>query len=166
MKRVLLPRIPQGTKAVIFDTNVFLAYVLGNSLGTHLQRCPQTKNFDITHVAMLATIARACDGRMATTPFILTETSYFLEKLAKNFSDALHLLQGVVVAAGLAERYVESAKLMVRGQYIELGLADMSLLEASTQGYYVVTTDFRLIGKIEKANGSGLNFTNWMYDVS
>lgn len=151
-------RLPQNFKAVIFDTNVFLAFILGNLNGTHFAHCTRTKEFTTEDVESLMRIAGAAKGKLATTPYILTETSYFLEELQKKYDDTLEHFRSVVEL--LKESHIEAKRLMLGTSFIKFGLADTSLVEASKAGYFVISTDFGLIGKIKKAGGLGFNFKN------
>jgi hypothetical protein len=122
------------------------------SLLTTFKRVQQ---FEKEDVALLAHMLRNFDS-ILTTPHILSETSNFIDqaplyrraKLIETFQQYVDKHQ---------ERYEPAVNLVSRQEFAQLGLSDTGLSSLSDIAV-VITTDFRLAGKIEAMGGRAINF--------
>jgi hypothetical protein len=93
-----------------------------------------------------------------TTPQVLTEVSNFLGQAPPYAQRQLKNIFAEYISAR-QEIYVRSADLATHKAFFELGLTDCSLEDASLQ-HTVITTDYRLTGKIVSMGGRALNFNH------
>jgi hypothetical protein len=93
-----------------------------------------------------------------TTPQVLTEVSNFLGQAPPYAQQQLKNIFAEHISAR-QEIYVRSAELATHEILPELGLTDCSLEDASLQ-HTIVTTDYRLTGKIVSMGGRALNFNH------
>jgi len=95
---------------------------------------------------------------LLTTPQVLTEVSNFLGQAPPYAQPQLKNLFAHYISAR-SEIYVPSAGLAAHKLFFELGLTDCSLEDARLQ-HTVVTTDYRLAGRIVSMGGLALNFNH------
>jgi hypothetical protein len=80
-----------------------------------------------------------------TTPHVLSETSNFVRQASPLF------------IMGVDEIYKPAASLIEREEFIALGLTDTGIADVSERAV-VITTDYKLSGKITAGGGNAINF--------
>lgn len=91
-----------------------------------------------------------------TTPHILTETSNFIDQ-APEYARTKLLMAFQRFVQESEERYRAAVQLCAKQEFRQLGLSDTGLSELS-QMATVITTDYRLAGRIRKVGGWAINF--------
>jgi len=144
-------------RTAILDTNLVLLWLVAKSDPSLLARYKRVQMFTDRDIPLLKHIAGLFQG-LLTTPQVLTEVSNFLGQAPPYAQPQLKSLFAEYISAK-EEIYVRSADLATHTVFFELGLTDCSLEDASLQ-HTIITTDYRLTGKIIAMGGRALNLNH------
>jgi hypothetical protein len=146
-------------RSAVLDTNLILLFLVGQADRTILRRYKRVQMFVDQDIEVLHQILVQFQGNLLTTPQVLTEVSNFLGQaseydqllLKKAFADYIQQQRG--------EIHVSSAMLATRDSFFRFGLTDCALEDASSE-HLIITTDYRLAGKIQSMGRSAMNFNH------
>ena len=147
-----------ATKGVIFDTNVLLVFLIGLWDAKVISKFNRTSSYTEDDFELLLLIANKV-GRIVITPHILTE--------ACNLSDTLNKKHGyriyeviTMMLKDTKERRQEAIRLTADPLFNYLGIADMSLIDASKRHHLIVTDDLMCATTINDSGGLAININN------
>jgi hypothetical protein len=149
--------IPKSSQTAILDTNLVLLWLVAKSDPGLLARYKRVQMFTDRDIPLLDQMLGSFQ-RNLTTPQVLTEVSNFLGQAPPYAQQQLKSTFAEYISAR-QEIYVRSADLATHRVFLELGLTDCSLEDASFQ-HTIITTDYRLTGKIVSMGGRALNFNH------
>lgn len=137
------------------DTNILLFYLVAQTDISLLRTFKRVQNFDTQDVELLRDVLEPFQT-IITTPHVLAETSNFIDQAPRyRRADLFETFRDFIKSN--AESYEESTILSQRHEFFDLGLADTGLSSLSSQ-FTVITMDFHLSGRIQKAGGAVINF--------
>ncbi len=138
-------------RAAILDTNLVLLFLVAKTDRTLIRSYKRVQMFTDRDVSLREQLLNSFQS-ILTTPQILTEVSNLLGQAPSHARPKLRDAFAEYIAIR-EERYVRSAELALHDAFLELGLTDCSLEEASLQ-HTVITMDYRLAGKIHTMGSS------------
>jgi hypothetical protein len=143
---------------VIFDTNLFLVYLVGQWSINEIHKFKRTCTYNVNDFLFLKAIEKRV-GKLVTTPHILTEACNHCDTLNKaNHNQVFAMISDIISIA--SERSKQASLLTKDPLFNKLGLADMSLIDASMHHHLIVTDDAPCYAAIENAGGLGLNINH------
>ena len=147
----------RGSASCAPDTNILLLYLVAETDISLLQTFKRVQNFDAQDKGVLRDVLKPFQT-ITTTPHVLAETSNFIDQ-APNYrrADLFETFRDFINSN--AESYEESKSLSLRDEFLDLGLADTGLSSLSSR-LTVITMDFHLAGRIQRAGGAVINFQN------
>jgi len=120
-----------------------------------LQTFKRVQNFNSQDVDVLAVVMQPF-RQFVTTPHVLAETGNFIDQAPQyRRADLLETYRSFIATQD--EVYENARSLTKRPEFVALGLADTGLSSLSSR-FTVITMDFQLAGKIQRAGGSVINF--------
>jgi hypothetical protein len=144
-----------ASRRAALDTNVLLLRLAAAADPTLLRRFKRVQVFEPEDIHLLSTTLRPF-RHILTTPHVLAEASNFIDQApAYARTKLIAAFQRFVRES--EEQYRAAVELCVREEFSLLGLSDTGLSELS-QTATVITTDYRLAGKIRSIGGSAINF--------
>jgi hypothetical protein len=155
MRDVLQHAMRSATKGVIFDTNVLIVFLVGLWNPTEIPRFKRTSAYSENDFILLLDIAKSV-GKIVTTPHILTEACNLCDTLNRQHGNQVY---GIIAAIleDASERRQEAVRLTTNPLFMDFGLADMSLIDASTRRHLIVTDDVRCYVAISNIGGLVIN---------
>jgi len=147
-------------KGVLVDANLLLLFFVGLFDRTQIQRFKRTRqNYTPEDHDVLVRLLRFFDDKLLTTPNILTEVSnlsgQFGEPIRSNYFKAFS--RGISL---LQEHYVESSRSAEAEHFVLMGLTDTAILSLASAGHLVLTDDFPLAQRLQKAGADVINFNH------
>lgn len=144
---------------VLVDTNLLLACFVGlydEVSGYIINNFRYTKGkYDTEDFEVLLALLKRFDAQV-TTPHILTEVSNMLGQLSEPAREiCFDLLKQTIPA--LRELNISSERLSDDEAFVRFGIADTAIRKVA-EGSYLVLTDFRLSGHLDKIGIDALNF--------
>lgn len=145
-------------KGILVDTNLLLLYFVGLLDRNQVQRFKRTQQYTAEdHKTLLAFLRRF--DKIMTTPNILTEVSnlsgQFGEPIRSDYFKAFS--RGISL---LKEHYVESSRSAEAEHFVPMGLTDTAILGLAAAGHLVLTDDFPLAQRLQKAGADVINFNH------
>jgi hypothetical protein len=140
-------------KGVFVDTNMLVLYIMGITDIRLVNKTVLGKNYTENDFNLVAKFIKYFD-RKITSPHILTETS---DLLGENCEFHIALKNDFIKLAD--EKYEPSLNLVEQDYFYQFGLADSSIIYASTNKYkeshLIFTVDGKLSGYL---NTKGIDF--------
>lgn len=151
--------IRAAQKGIIFDTNLMLLHLLGNYDRTLIGCHKRLNTYTVDDFNILTQILKI-NPKLALTPHTLTEVCNLCgSDDNKSKADWLKYFQYYLTHK--KERRPESSFLMNKDStFIKFGLADCALVDASKNGYTIITNDLGCYMAIQQASGKGINFAH------
>lgn len=156
----IVPYVQKGRRGIILDTNLLLLYLVGS----WNRECISTEKRLVGH----GLDSMVYDGivtiiskfpQLVVTTHILTELCNLSDSLNKK-NDGQFFRFITDWLQDTKERRNEARHLTKIELFHQLGLADSSLIQASLNGYFVLTIDVECAEAISRAKGNGLNYNN------
>jgi rRNA-processing protein FCF1 len=152
-------RKQEAAAGILVDTNLLVLYIVGlykPGLITAFKRTRQYTAEDFGLVARAIKFFR----QIIVTPQMLAELTNLLgEREDKQVSACFRVIVVVLQRAG--EQYLPKNRLLTNDLLPRLGFTDLSILEAAKEfGYSVLTDDFVLHGKVQKAGCRAINLNH------
>jgi hypothetical protein len=145
----------QTTRVAVLDTNVLLLLLVASVDMSLLRTYKRVSQFTVQDATALDDLLRPFQV-LATTPHVLSETDNFVDQApAYRQRDLKNGLIRFVERA--TERYRPAKELAIHDGFIPLGLTDCGLIDFQQEAV-VITTDFRLAGRIQANKGLAVNF--------
>lgn len=142
-------------RIALLDTNVLLLKMVAETDPSLLRTFKRVQTFEERDIALLDRLLSEFDT-LLSTPHVLAEASNFIDQApAHRRTELIETFQRYVSES--TEHYESALDLMARAEFVSLGLADTGLSSLSRIAV-VITTDFHLSGRIEKAGGAVINF--------
>jgi hypothetical protein len=146
-------------KGVLVDANLLLLFFVGLFDQAQIQRFKRTRQYTPEDHDILVRLLKFFDGKVMTTPNILTEVSNLSGQFGeptrsgyfKAFSRGISLLQ---------EHYVKSSGSAEAEHFVLMGLTDTAILSLAAAGHLVLTDDFPLAQRLQKAGADVINFNH------
>jgi hypothetical protein len=145
---------PRPRKALL-DTNLLLLWLVAQTDPKLLDSFKRVNTFTPPDIDLLRKLLRDLPEQI-TTPHVLSETSNFVRQASPPFRNALSEQLGLFIM-GVDEIYKPAASLIEREEFIALGLTDTGIADVSERAV-VITTDYKLSGKITAGGGNAINF--------
>ncbi|WP_180189943.1 hypothetical protein [Acinetobacter sp. YH01018] len=154
-------------KGVLLDTNLLILLVVGlvdtKLISTHKKlRIYSEDDFKLL-VGILDT-----SSKLVATPHILAETSnlaihgMYNELEAKTFL----VLKGITSSDKFEEVHELIKTITNHDGYLKFGVSDIGLLEALSNGYVLLTDDWKLSGYAEQKGYDVLNYKTIQYQIA
>lgn len=151
--------LAKSKKPVVFDTNVFIAFIVGNWNASLLGRCKRTEGYRPEDFTKMMALVAASGGRLGVTPAILTEACNLCDNLnSANDNQVFQLLREIVATA--SERRKESILLCDHPSFLRLGYADASVIDFAVSGAVLVTDDLQCYLEASRLGGVVINFNH------
>lgn len=100
--------------------------------------------------------------RVVTTPHILTEVSNFLGQLHGKVRDGCFATFSQHVASATTHEHLTPARALAgAAEFVPLGITDTSIIEAAAESHLVLTTDYRLHGRLISKGIDALNYNHF-----
>lgn len=146
-----------SARSLFLDANLFVLLVVGFINPNRIMSFKRTQAFLIQDFDLLrALLSRA--KKINVTANVLTET----DNLIRNLHNHEHPEAGTILRRLMREWieiYHPSNEFLGLENHVALGITDAILIHASSEAL-ILTTDFKLAGKIQKLNGNALNFNH------
>lgn len=139
-----------GHKGVILDTNLLVPFLVRSFCGHSKPIYARGHRTNEAYLPEVEEIVERFKGKVAVTSYIATEVCNLLKE--KN----LCTLREWLVSDEIDEHSVP-AKILLRDHQLAfelIGLSDVSLIDASLNGYCVVTVDDECAARIYEAGGN------------
>jgi hypothetical protein len=142
----------------VLDTNVLLLLLVASVDLSLLRSYKRVSQFTAQDAMALEDLLRPFQ-QLATTPHVLSETDNFVDQAPTYRRQDLknRLIQFIERAP---ERYRLAKELAALDGFISLGLTDCGLIDFQQEAV-VITTDFRLAGRIHASNGLAISFKEY-----
>lgn len=146
------------TQVAVLDTNVLLLLLVASVDISLLRTYKRVSQFTVQDAVALEDLLRPYP-ELATTPHVLSETDNFVDQApAYRRRDLKNALIQFIERA--PERYRFAKELASLDGFIPLGLTDCGLIDFEQEAV-VITTDFRLAGRINAHNGRAVSFKEY-----
>lgn len=144
------------------DTSLLLVLYVGLYDPEQIERFGRTKqSFTVRDFDFLLAFIDLFD-LVATTPHILTEVSNFLGQLSGHVRDGCFAVFARHVAAATTREHLPTAAgLAYNAECIRFGITDTSIIEVAAEPYLVLTTDYRLHGRLTSKGIAALNYNHF-----
>lgn len=140
------------------DTNLLLLYLVGTYDPRQIPRFRRTDRFDPDDFLVLDAFIRQF-GRVVTTPHVLAETSNFVGQLSGDArAGCFELLRRSI--ASMREHRALASTVANHPGFLQFGITDAAIAEASPGAYLVLTDDLPLYGYLINLGVDALNFNN------
>ena len=140
MSRGIVSTLARSAKGIILDTNVLLAYIVGNWNVDLLSDFKRTASYSPDDLGLLNWLVDKAGGRLNVTPGILAELCNLSDSLNKRYENEIFLRIGSFVKTA-KDRRTESTKLCDHPAFPRLGFADISVIDCCVSGAVLVTDD-------------------------
>lgn len=142
----------------VLDTNVLLLLLVASVDISLLRSYKRVSQFTAQDATALEDLLRPFQ-ELATTPHVLSETDNFVDQAPTYRRQDLKngLIQFIERAP---ERYRRAKELATLDEFVPLGLSDCGLIDFQQEAV-VITTDFRLAGRIQAHHGFAVNFKQY-----
>lgn len=148
-------RSPNG---LVLDTNVFLLLLIGSWNREQIGKFKRTQHYDANDFDLLLYLCSNA-SRLVITPHIITEACNLCDSHNANFGNAVFTALGELATA-MKERRKESSLLFEYKEFFRLGLADISIMDASDHSHIAVTDEAELYAAIASRGGKVINFNH------
>ena len=147
-------------KDVIIDTNILILLVVGLTSPDYISKHKRLKAFSVHDYELLLDTTLDA-SRLVVTPQILAETSNLLGHIHEPAkSEILGTFRTMIGLPTTDEQMLGSKGLASKSEFIRLGLADISALEASATAGTLLTDDLALYLAALDRRQQGVNFTH------
>jgi len=143
---------------VLVDTNLLLLYFVGAYDTSQLQNPSRTDQFEPEDFVVLDAFMRQFD-QVVTTPHVLAETSNLLGQLRDHVKAACFPLLRQSISL-MREHRPPAATIGADPGFLQFGITDAAIAEASPGAYLVLTDDLPLYGYLGGRGVDVLNFNN------
>ncbi|MEK7949084.1 hypothetical protein [Luteolibacter soli] len=143
-------------RTVLVDTNLLVLLVVGLADPKLIEKHKRTQAFSSDDFMLFGLFLERYE-QIVVTPGILAETSNLLRQTGEPARSAL-LAQLMVLIDGAAEVHITGRTAAACPRFLQLGLTDCSILEATKAAEHLVTVDLDLY--VEAAR-TGLPVTNF-----
>jgi hypothetical protein len=127
---------------IIIDTQLLLLFVVGTTGRSYIRKHKRLQAYSEADFDLLREVIAPFDS-IVVTPNTLTETSNLLGYIHEPMRSEVFAVFGTIVQY-TDERYVESRAICDRREFVLLGLTDTALLDLSSGGNILLTSDFEL----------------------
>jgi len=141
---------------LIIDTQLLLLFVVGTTKRSYIRKHKRLHAYSEADFDLLQEVIAPYDNIMVT-PNTLTETSNLLGYIQEPMRSEVFAIFGAIVQY-TDERYVESRAICGRREFVLLGLTDAALLDLSSDGNILLTSDLGLY--LAGANDGAVNFNH------
>jgi hypothetical protein len=129
-------------RAVLLDTNLFLLLVIGDVDRRQVERWSRTRSYRADDYDVLDRVVRFFEGKIVTTPNVLTEVSNLAAKDLKDGAMKSRFFERLAeLISALDEQYVESRLPAGMPNFPVFGLTDLGILRLAKDGAHLVLTD-------------------------
>lgn len=139
-------------RGVLVDANILLLLAVGTIDRAGIDRFKRTNQYVAEDYDLLVILLNQF-STVATTPNILTEADDLLGR--SGYRPGL-----AVVAAHIAETYVESTRVTVWPDYLQFGLADGAIFDLARDRFLVLTDDLPLYHYLANKHVDVINFNH------
>jgi hypothetical protein len=141
----------------LLDTNILLMWLVGLTGPSLFVTFKRVDTFQASDFVLLSRFLQPF-RKLITTPHVLAEVSNFIDQAP------LHRRKDLIASLkAFVDRYPEhyeaAAILIHRDEFTAFGLTDTGLSALSADAV-IVTTDFRLSGRIQALGGNSVNFNH------
>lgn len=149
-------------KGILVDTSLLLVLYVGLYDPQQIERFRRTKqSFTSRDFEFVLAFVDQFE-RVITTPHILTEVSNFLGQLHGHARDGCFAVFAQHLAAATTREHLPSAKhLTGTAEFVSLGITDTSIIEVAATPYLVLTTDYKLYGRLIGKGIAALNYNHF-----
>ena len=147
--------------SVIIDANLLLLLVVGGASRSYIRAHKRLKAFTTGDFDLLTDYMQSRFTRIVILPNVVTEVSNLAAYIGEPAKRHIrHKLAEFVERSD--ERYVESAKVVAHGSFLDLGLTDTAILLAvkTESGATILTADLDLAVAGEMAGLRVVNFNH------
>ena len=143
---------------VLVDTNLLLLYFVGAYDTSQLQNSSRTDVFEPEDFVVLDAFMRQFD-QVVTTPHVLAETSNLLGQLRDDVKAACFPLLRQSIPL-MREHRTPATTIGADPGFLQFGITDAAIAEASPSAYLVLTDDLPLYAYLGSRGVDVLNFNN------
>ena len=153
-------------RGLLVDTNILLMYFVGAADPHLIGTFKRTQQFVLEDLDLLHRMFNWF-GTVVTTPNILTEVNNLASQLPSNQARSWrHEFRNRV--STLSEEYLSSQHVADKPQYLNCGLTDTGVIEASRARLLVLTDDLHLFIALQSEGIDAINFnhlrtSNWTH---
>ena len=144
--------------SIVIDTNLLLLFVVGLTSMDYIEKHKRLQVYTRRDFEELSIILSRYQS-ILLTPNTLTETSNLASYIQEPAKSEIMLVLKYLIEK-FDEEYVHSKEVVKRQEFVRLGLADATLLELSSRGATVVTTDLSLYLAIMDSGKEAVNFNH------
>jgi hypothetical protein len=144
---------------ILVDTNILLLYFVGCVDRNLIAQFKRTRNFSEDDFLILLRTLDLFDGKVVTTPNILSEVN----SLSGQLPQKLRFQYFAVFAEGLShfdEKYVRSDRASQMTEFCEFGLTDAGIAYLSDKKCAVLTDDLPLYHYLANSGVDAINFNH------
>jgi hypothetical protein len=146
--------------AIIIDTNLLVLLVVGQTSPTYIAKHKRLKAYSKEDYELLLDVLSGA-ATLAVTPHILTETSNLLANIDEPAKSRIRVrFREMIGLETTDERRLQSKDVSRKPEFMWLGLADVSLLDACSSTETLLTADFDLHSAALARGKHSLNFTH------
>lgn len=154
----LYSQVSRTTRGVLFDTNIFLAYLVGCWDIRQVNRFPRISDYDEDDIRLLQSLILTI-GEITITPGVLTEVCNLSDKLNRQYDYGFFQIVRELSERAI-DRRKESSLVCNNPSFLRLGFADAGIIECSTSGSLVVTDDLDCYREGLRQNGLIININH------
>jgi len=145
-------------EGVLIDTNILLLYFVGGYDQRLVENWGRTYNLFVSEDFLTLHLLLEGFQRYAVTPHVLTEVSNMLGHLKDPARAECRKALAQSIRSIMHEKRTPGVDLVENPAHIFLGIADISILDAATNRYLVLTEDLDLYHHLQQHNVDVLNF--------
>lgn len=149
-------RPEKGSRSVLLDTNLLLVFVVGLYSPAYVSRHKNTRDYTAEDFFRLRKVVDTYPDRL-TTPHILAEVSNLLAQSKRPARDDLFKTFAQVID-DFDERPVAARRIAANDRFVDFGLTELGILEATGPNCVVLTADSRLADFLARSNLSVLDY--------
>ncbi len=146
------------SKGIAIDSNLLLLLFVGLFDKERIGKFKRTNEFVVEDFISLTKIVREF-RLIITTPNILTEVDNLTKHLTGDPKLAFIRVFKVFILKS-SERYIESSKIILLKQFIEVGITDTTLYKLACSGTLIITKDGAFARLLERENLPVINFNH------
>jgi hypothetical protein len=151
-----------GSNGLVLDSNLLLLLCVGRWRKDQIPVFKRTSKFEESDYDLLIYyLARF--QRVVVTPNIITETSNLLGQLEGRYREEAFTVFNELISF-VKEQYIPSSDAAQSGSFLKLGISDATIEQLAESGLHVLSDDFPLVGTLNKAGLSAINFAHLQSD--
>jgi predicted nucleic acid-binding protein len=147
------------SRSALLDTNLLVLLIVGSTSEAHIVKHKRTRSYDVQSFRLLRDTLVGNFTKLITTPHVLAESSALLRQCAEPLRS--HLTETLAHwASESREEYLPAEQVVLRPEYMRLGLTDAAIIAQASREIVLLTDDLQVYLEAAQAGVQAENFTH------